>query len=288
MPEHGRVDDDTPAVDQAPAPAPKPVRKQPVWTYFLTPLSVIVGACIIALAVYDTRGNDTQPPAAAAVETDAVSRAPTGAAATPKDLLTAFTGYAQQLGLDTAKFNQCLQQPASVATINAQLQRGNALGITGTPTFFINNKMIVGTQPVAVFDEVIAAELKGSPTSIDGYSAAIKQLAATSPPGFAIVATKPDVSDAQFEGATNARVVIAEFSDFQCPFCKRWVDQTIEHIRGEVGKDVSLAFLHFPITQIHPNAGNAALVSVCAAQQGKFWEMHDLLFQRQDEWANLK
>ena len=44
----------------------------------------------------------------------------------------------------------------------------------------------------------------------------------------------------------------------------------------------------FPIVQIHPNAGNASLVAICAGEQGKFWPMHDLLFARQTEWANLK
>ena len=46
--------------------------------------------------------------------------------------------------------------------------------------------------------------------------------------------------------------------------------------------------MNFPIVQIHPNAGNASLVAVCAGQQGKFWEMHDLLFAKQTEWAALK
>jgi protein-disulfide isomerase len=48
-----------------------------------------------------------------------------------------------------------------------------------------------------------------------------------------------------------------------------------------------MAFLHFPITQIHPNAGNASVAAICAGEQGKFWEMHDLLFARQQEWQNL-
>lgn len=281
-------DEPQPVADDSP-PAP-PARKQPWWSYFLMPAALVLGACIIAFAVYATRGGEAKPAPAATVVANSPneSHAPSPGGTAPTDLLTAFKGYAQKLGMDTVAFGQCLQQPGSVATINAQLQRGNALGVTGTPTFFINNKMIVGTQPVAIFDEVIAAELKGSPTTLDSYSPAIKQLAATSPPGFAIVAAKPDVSDAQFEGATTAKVVIAEFSDFQCPFCKRWVDQTLAHIRAEVGPDVALAFLHFPITQIHPNAGNAALVAECAKAQGKFWEMHDLLFQRQDEWANLR
>ena len=50
---------------------------------------------------------------------------------------------------------------------------------------------------------------------------------------------------------------------------------------------MSIAFLHFPITQIHPNAGNASVAAICAAEQGKFWPMHDLLFATQQNWEKL-
>jgi protein-disulfide isomerase len=284
-------DEQRPESERADAPvaAPAPAAK-PLWTYFLTPIAVIIGACIIAGAVWYTNNDDSGSKAtvvAAVVtpETDAVSRAP---AASTQDVLTVFKGYVAELGMDPNAFVACLSKPESVALVNKQLQRGSALGINGTPTFVINNKMVVGTQPTAVFDEVIAAELKGSPTTLDGYSATIKAMAATSPPGFQILPSKVDVSDAQIEGDRNAKVMIAEFSDFQCPFCKRWTDDTLQHLRPEFGKDVALAFLNFPIPQLHPNAGNASVAAVCAGEQGKFWQMHDLLFQRQTEWAPLK
>jgi len=193
--------------------------------------------------------------------------------------------------MDEAKFTQCLQNqdsaPAKIALINSQLQRGSALGINGTPTFVINNKMIVGAQPAAIFDEIIDRELKGSPASLDGYSANIQALATSSPPRFQILPAKVDVSDAPVEGNRNARVMIAEFSDFQCPFCKRWNEENLARIRARLGNDVAIAFLHFPITQIHANAGNASLAAICANEQGKFWQMHDLLFARQAEWQGL-
>ena len=171
--------------------------------------------------------------------------------------------------------------------ITTQLRRGTELGITGTPTFFINNKKIVGAQPAAIFQEVIDRELQGSPTSLDAYSANVRALATTSPPRFEIVPSPPDVSDATFDGDRAARVVIAEFSDFQCPFCRRWNEETLGALRPTFGKDVALAFLHFPIVQIHPNAGNASLAAICADKQGKFWDMHDLLFAHQAEWQSL-
>lgn len=282
-----------PQSELTPAVVVPPPAAKPVWTYFLTPMAVILGACVIAGAVwYTSDGGDSSSKAAlvssASVTpvTDAVSRAP--ATATAQDLLSVLKGYVGQLGMDQNAFVACLSKPESVALVNKQLQRGSALGINGTPTFVINNKMVVGTQPSAVFDEVIAAELKGSPTTLDGYSATIKAMAATSPPSFQILPEKVDVSDAEIEGDPGAKVMIAEFSDFQCPFCKRWTDDTLQHLRPTLGKDVALAFLNFPIPQLHPNAGNASVAAVCAGEQGKFWQMHDLLFERQSEWAPLK
>ncbi len=95
------------------------------------------------------------------------------------------------------------------------------------------------------------------------------------------------MSATRIEGNPNAKVMIAEFSDF-CPFCKRWTEASISEVRSRLGDDVAIAFLHFPITQIHANAGNASLVAICAGEQDKFWEMHDLLFARQAEWADLR
>jgi len=278
-------------------PVPAPTRRQPTWTYFLTPIAVVIGAVIIAGAIWYTDDEapaaDHDMEAAATGGEDAgvgASIAPTAGPATSgaTTMLATLLEYAKQLGLDQAKFQQCLGKQETAQSISRQLQRGQSLGVNGTPTFYINNKRIVGSQPAAVFDEVIAAELKGSPTTLNGYSDTIKQLAATSPPRFEIVAQKVDVSDAAIEGNPMARVMVAEFSDFQCPFCRRWTQDYLSKIRGNLGDDVALAFLHFPIVSIHPNAGNASAGAVCAGEQGKFWQMHDLLFSKQDAWASLK
>lgn len=276
---------------------PTTPRKQPVWTYFLTPAAVVLGATIIAGAVWWTRDDD-----APASTTDhnlslvepvttvgpGSTGSPGATAVAGGSLRDTVYGYARQVGLNEGQFDQCVKNAQNLEQINAGIEAGNTLGVTGTPTFFINNKKLVGAQPYAVLKEIVDAELKGSPTSLDGYSNAVKQLAATTPPGFQIVTTKPDTTGAAFEGSPNAKVVIAEFSDFQCPFCKQWTDTTLKQLRAELGNQVSLAFLHFPIQSIHPNAGSASLVALCAQEQGKFWEMHDLLFAKQAEWAALK
>ncbi len=267
-------------------------KQQPTWTYFLSPAALVLGSLIIAGTIWWTRDDSNaksaqEVPVVGAVSTVATTQATTsaGAAMGLKDTLY---GYATQLGLNQMQFDQCVNNQQNVATINQQLQEGSGLGVTGTPTFFINNKKLVGAQPVAILDEIIKAELKGSPTTLDGYSTAIKQLAATTPPTFSIVAEKPDITGAAIEGSANAKVIVAEFSDFQCPFCKQWTDSSLRTLRAQLGNDVALAFMNFPIVQIHPNAGNAAVIALCAQQQGKFWQMHDLLFAKQNEWAGLK
>lgn len=289
-------EDEAPAAPAGPAPAfelPRDVRLRPLWTYFLTPIAVVIGAAIIAGAVWYTSDDSSSPAPASTAAASNESKAPTATAATSaagqqQDLLTVFRGYVQQIGMDESKFNTCLGNKATADLINKQLQRGAALGVNGTPTFFINNKMLVGAQPPEIFDEIVKKEIAGSPTSLDGYSANVQALAQANPPNFQIVASRPDFSDGEIEGNANAKVVIVEFSDFQCPFCKRWTDQNMTRVRGELGDQVAFVFLHFPITQIHPNAGNAALAAQCAAEQGKFWAMHDILFAKQNDWASLR
>ncbi|MEO8541487.1 MAG: thioredoxin domain-containing protein [bacterium] len=282
------------APNEKPAETPpatsQDAKAQPTWSYFLSPAALILGSIIIAGTIWWTRddsavkANSSEVAVVGAVSTVATT-APATTAANLKDTVY---GYAKQLGLNESQFDQCVSNQANVSLLNQQLQAGSGLGVTGTPTFFINNKKLVGAQPIAILDEIIKAELKGSPTTLDGYSTAIKQLAATTPPSFAIVEARPDITGAAIEGSANAKVMVAEFSDFQCPFCKQWNDTALKSLRAELGNDVALAFLNFPLVQIHPNAGNAAVVALCAQQQGKFWQMHDLLFAKQTEWAGLK
>ncbi len=98
---------------------------------------------------------------------------------------------------------------------------------------------------------------------------------------------KASADDDPVLGDKNAPVTIIEFSDFQCPFCARFYLQTEKQIIDEyvdTGK-VKFVYRDFPLNSIHPDAQPAAEAAECADEQGKFWEYHNILFEKQDEWV---
>ncbi len=99
----------------------------------------------------------------------------------------------------------------------------------------------------------------------------------------------PEAAYSYFKGGANAKVVIHEFSDFDCPFCKNGSD-ILHEIAAAYGDKVKIYFRNFPIDSRHPRARPAAVAAACAGKQGKFWEMHDKLFANQTQFSdeNLK
>lgn len=89
-----------------------------------------------------------------------------------------------------------------------------------------------------------------------------------------------DAGDPVF-GPAGASVEIVEFSDFQCPFCQQ-LTATLEQLKTEYGGDIKLVFKDYPLPN-HAQAFKAAEAGLCAHEQGKFWELHDTMFSRQDE-----
>ena len=93
---------------------------------------------------------------------------------------------------------------------------------------------------------------------------------------------------ARIEGSASAPVWVIEVSDFQCPYCRQFHDQSYAELKRayvDSGK-VRLAYVNFPLS-MHHNAFAASESAMCAAAQNKFWEMHDALFDTQKSWEGL-
>jgi protein-disulfide isomerase len=82
-------------------------------------------------------------------------------------------------------------------------------------------------------------------------------------------------------GPATAPVTLVEYGDYECPFCGA-AHATLEQVRQVMGNDLRFVYRHFPLTQIHPHAYQAAEAAEATGAQGRFWEMHDLLFENQD------
>ena len=93
---------------------------------------------------------------------------------------------------------------------------------------------------------------------------------------------------ARIQGAASAPVWLVEVSDFQCPFCKKWHDEIYPIIKRDyIDKGlVRMAYVHYPLPQ-HRNAYPAAVASMCAALQDRFWPVHDRIFDTQTRWADM-
>jgi len=93
---------------------------------------------------------------------------------------------------------------------------------------------------------------------------------------------------ARIQGSSTAPLWVIEVSDFQCPYCKQWHDQTYPQFLDQFVKTgkVRLAYVNFPLG-IHAHAFPAAEAAMCAGAQNKFWPMHDALFATQTRWENL-
>jgi protein-disulfide isomerase len=189
--------------------------------------------------------------------------------------LAVFKGYAAQLELDQAAFDACLDGGQQAAQVQANQDEGLAMGVNGTPVFFIAGYPFSGARPIQFFDQVITLAESGQ------LRDAIAE---------AIARTQVTVGDAPVKGDPDAPVTIVEYSDYQCSYCSRYVLETQPRLLAnyvETGK-VRYAFKDFPLTSIHPQAVKAAEAARCAGEIGgddAYWQMHDRLFAGQREWS---
>ncbi len=105
-------------------------------------------------------------------------------------------------------------------------------------------------------------------------------------------AANPVDSNGNAVQATNhtkgegAKITLTEYGDFQCPACAGYYP-LVEEVLAKHKQDITFQFRHFPLRQIHPNAMLAHRSAEAASNQGKFWEMYDLLYRGQDSWSSV-
>ncbi len=92
--------------------------------------------------------------------------------------------------------------------------------------------------------------------------------------------TQPVSAHDHVEGRADAPLTLVEYGDYQCPYCGA-AYPVVKRLQKTLGKELRFVFRNFPLTQAHPYALIAAEAAEAAALQGKFWEMHDLLFEQQ-------
>ncbi len=191
---------------------------------------------------------------------------------------------ARELGLDMLRFRAALDTGQYRDQINADVKDATALGITGTPVFFVNGRPISGNQPLKVFADTVDEEL------VRAKGATYEMLVAHGKP----TADVPDDGRDRFEldekttyrmglglpghqqGPDDALVTIVVWGDFQCPFCAKMAP-VLTRVREAYGAQVRIVFRHLPMT-FHKKAALAAEAAVAAADQGKFWAFHDAVW----------
>ncbi|MEZ4360191.1 MAG: thioredoxin domain-containing protein [Kofleriaceae bacterium] len=203
--------------------------------------------------------------------------------------------FAQALGLDMIRFRAALDSGSERAAVAADVALARGLGVTATPTFFVNGRAVVGSQPVAQFAAVIDEELARAAVAEEAsglrgaalYARLVADGRAAADPGPSELPPRRELASltpyrvglglpgAQL-GPDAAPVTLVVFSDFQCPFCVRNQPALI-HARRVFGDSLRVVFRHLPLP-IHRDAQVAAEASMEAAAQGKFWAFHDRLF----------
>lgn len=180
--------------------------------------------------------------------------------------------YAAALKLDTDKFDNCLDNSEKAAKVTADTTLGTTAGVQGTPATFINGYLVSGAIPYDDYTDTNSTKYPGFKSIID------QVLAGKTPSGVdSTAAYKFDIKDTDnVKGSSSAKVTLVVFSDFQCPYCIRH-EATLKQIMSAYGDQIRLVFYNFPLS-FHQYAQKAAEAAECAADQDKFWEMHDKLF----------
>lgn len=208
-----------------------------------------------------------------------------------------FANLATTIGANTDQYQACVDSGEKAAIVQQRVQDALTEGFSGTPSFqFVREATaevfpLVGAQPYEQFSGMVDTLIAGGTPQTE---AAAQGDGNNEIPFWATVdglkpnADRPEqtVAGDFYRGNPDAKVVVIEFSDFQCPFCRKHTletQPTLDEKFVDTG-EVMWVFKHFPLS-IHPQAPAAGAAAECAADQNQFWAMHHLLFQSTDSWS---
>ncbi|MCH9682823.1 MAG: thioredoxin domain-containing protein [Deltaproteobacteria bacterium] len=195
---------------------------------------------------------------------------------------------ARDMGLDVARFRQDMLSEAAKEAIESDRHAAGLLGIGSTPHFVINGRHVRGALADSHWEAVFEREREDAEAILDEGSARaslFEHLMSTAKGRRKAPARGPDASKrhaigpgegSPSLGPEDALVTIVEFSDFQCPFCARLAPTV--HTLPQRHPDVRVVFRQLPLPN-HAAARPAAKAALAAQRQGKFWEMHDAMFE---------
>lgn len=200
------------------------------------------------------------------------------------------------LGIATPLIDNCLGDESAVAAVRASVEEGAGYGINGTPAFRVYRRgnpgeaiSISGAQPFARFEQVIEALLAGEavpepeappPPELPTWAKPEGRAADPAKPGFTLLGDP-------YRGEPEAKLVVIEFSDYQCPACARHHTEVQPGLNEEFVKTGKVRWIHRSLPlRSHPQALLAAVAAECAGQQDKFWVLHERLFETVERWGN--
>ena len=181
--------------------------------------------------------------------------------------------YAESLGLDMAAFDKDSADPETARFLDQEMLEGSKVGVQGTPTMYVDGVQSPNWDFGTVQKLIDTSKSGGDVATVAGQMTSAMRPAQADPNQVYQI----DIAGAPVRGPVGAPVTIVEFSDYQCPFCAQ-AEPLWKQVMSTYPDKVRFVYKQFPLS-FHQNAKSGSMVALFAKEHGKYWEMHDLLFQ---------
>lgn len=220
----------------------------------------------IMLGLYFNKGGISKSVTGAAQPTENVG---IPSAESPK-----LVDIAGQVGLDVGDFTSCVKDKKFASAVQEDEAEAQKVGGRGTPYSIVigpkgETYPVNGAQPFEIVDALIKKLLGQT------YDSELEQYIPKAQTGLTL--RQADSKNEPVRGNLNAKITVVEYSDFECPYCKRF-HETMLQVMDVHQENIRWVYRHFPLDSLHQNARTEALAAECANEQGKFWEFTDTVF----------